>query len=57
MAEEQPVVPPVDAQPAAPDESNGRSDYEYRLLEADAKARENLNRVSAVSANGTDLRL
>ncbi|MEQ1724904.1 MAG: hypothetical protein ABL882_03140 [Sphingopyxis sp.] len=44
MAEELPQVPPVDAQPIGPVEPNGRSDYEYRLLEADAKARENLNR-------------
>jgi hypothetical protein len=44
MAEEQPQVPPVDAQPIKPDEPNGRSEHEYRLLKADAKARENLNR-------------
>jgi hypothetical protein len=44
MAEEPPQVPRVDAQPIGPDEPNGRSDYEFRLLEADAKARENLNR-------------
>lgn len=44
MVEESTKVPPVDALPIKPDEPNGRSDYEYRLLEADAKARENLNR-------------
>jgi hypothetical protein len=38
MAEESPKVPPVDALPIGTDEPNGRSDYEYRLLEADAKA-------------------
>jgi hypothetical protein len=43
MASEPPIVPPVDEKPVDP-ESNGRSDYEYRLLQADAKARENLNR-------------
>ena len=41
MAEDPPQVPPVDAQPVG---TGGRSDHEYRLLEADAKARENLNR-------------
>jgi hypothetical protein len=44
MAEEPPKVPPVDAQATSPEEPDGRSDYEFRLLEADAKARENLNR-------------
>jgi hypothetical protein len=44
MAEEPPKVPPVDAQPIKQDEPNGRSDHEFRFLEADAKARENLNR-------------
>jgi hypothetical protein len=44
MAEEPPKVPSVDAQPVGPEVPNGRSDYEYRLLEADARARANLFR-------------
>jgi hypothetical protein len=44
MVDEPLTVPPVDLQPIGPNEPSGRSDYEYRLLEADAKARENLNR-------------
>ncbi|MGC1468390.1 MAG: hypothetical protein WA793_03335 [Sphingorhabdus sp.] len=43
MASEPPVVPPVEEQPDDSD-MNGRSDYEFRLLQADAKSRENLNR-------------
>lgn len=44
MDEELPVVPPVDGQSAVSAETNDRSQYEFRLLQADAKARENLNR-------------
>ncbi len=44
MAEEPLTVPPVDVTPNGSDGTIGRSDHEYRLLEADAKARENLNR-------------
>jgi hypothetical protein len=44
MAEEPPTVPPVDVEPTGVDGPSGRDDHEFRLLEADAKARENLNR-------------
>jgi hypothetical protein len=39
-----PAVPPLNPDPPVPTDANGRSEYEFRLLEADAKARENLNR-------------
>jgi hypothetical protein len=44
MAEVLPVVPPVDGEPTVSPEASDRSQYEFRLLQADAKARENLNR-------------
>lgn len=44
MANESSVVPPVDEQQVATAETSDRNDFEYRLLEADARARENLNR-------------
>jgi hypothetical protein len=44
MVDEPLTVPPVDVSPNASEGPDGRSDHEYRLLEADAKARENLNR-------------
>lgn len=43
MAKEPVKVPSVDLQPTSPEEAD-RSNFEYRLLEADAKGRENLNR-------------
>jgi hypothetical protein len=44
MDEVPPVVPPVDGEIAVSSEPSDRSQYEFRLLQADAKARENLNR-------------
>ena len=44
MDEVAPTVPLIDGGAPRKVELNERGDYEFRLLEADAKARENLNR-------------